>query len=337
MIAPRFNWRKVWVGFVLAASAWAGGPAPSPSAGRPVPSPSAAGKFGFYPIRLYELAPEKSLFSVDFYFWVSVPAGTFSESKLPTFEAANGEKLDCESIEYNPVEKGGTQTYWYRCRSKFYHTFNFALYPFDTQTLHIKLESPDKPLNEFRFEVMPASHLTPPKDGETRSGMKVLPEVSGWLVSGVRIYTDTNTYQTDWGFPRRADMSTYSQAVLEIRLRHRWAIPLLALLGPNLLSALLAALVAGSKHEVPGRMQALLGIIAAIAAQHYAFMTNAPGVSILRFAHIYFGITYAVLGLCVWFGLAQTRPLPDRYVWRWVLCHVGLTAAALLLQLALRT
>jgi hypothetical protein len=324
------------VGLLLALVSQTAAPPDSPV--EPATSVSTQPKmarFSFYPIRLYDLSPQAGVFSADFYFWLSLPkkpiVKTISNSESaaappPKIESANGEELECEVVEYDPPTSQDTQTFWYRCRSRFYHSFNFAFYPFDEQRLTIRLESPEYSKADFAFEVMrSASHIGECPDASCLLKSDAYPSVSGWEVSSATVHSDLHTYATDWGFASYKSLRDYSQAVLEIRLLHRPAVPLLALIGPNILVFLLALFLAGSDQERMGRMQALLGVIAAAATQHYAFMSNAPGESILSFAQGYFLITYALIGLASWFILTRDQPLPRTYQWRWFAVYAVLT------------
>jgi hypothetical protein len=291
------------------------------------PSICVTGKFGFYPVLVYEVAPEKSLFAADFYFWVSVP----KDAEKPALEAANGTRLESEVVLYNPNTNALEDTYWYRFRSQFYHSFDFSLYPFDRQVLQVKIERPDKPLDDFRFELKRASHLVF-DDPSTARHISGYPKVSGWEISSVRSLERTNTYHTDWGFTKPPDLSRYSQAILEIQMEHRWAVPLLALLCPNILIMLFGVLIAGAHKGDIASLQALLGLLGVAAAQHFAFINGAPGVAMLQFAQTYYYITYLGLTLCFWHVLTKTTPLSRPLVAIWFFLHLGVTLVVLMIQ-----
>ncbi|MGH9238075.1 MAG: hypothetical protein ACRD3G_08550 [Vicinamibacterales bacterium] len=304
----------------------------------PAAPPHKTARFSFYPIRLYDLSPQAGVFAADFYVWLSFRKGEWGSAaadSVPKLEAANGEELQCEVVEYDSPESPDTQTFWYRCRSKFYHSFDFTFYPFDEQTLNIELENPAYPQAQFSFTVMtPASHLEECRAEPCLLKSAAYPSVSGWEIASAEVRTRNHHYNTDWGFPKDRNMSDYSQAILQIRLLHRWGVPLLALLGPNLLVALLATSLAGSAQEKSGRMQALLGVIAAAAAQHYSFLNNAPGDSAISFAQLYFLITYALLALAGWFILTRDTPLPPKYQARWFFGYGILQAVCLVMHIA---
>jgi hypothetical protein len=256
-------------------------------------------KFGFYPLRLYGFSPKDGVLEADFYFWLSVPKGKYATEKDVPIEAANGESLHCDGYLYNPTGSDPkVDWFWFRCRSKFYHSYESALYPFDVQRVRIEIENSKEPLGNFKFSLAPAKNFKV-RDGESVLTAQSFPAVAEYRVVSGALSAETHNYQTDWGI-QTEDLSVYSRATMTLELHHSAPILLLSLTFPGPLFAFLAWLIGKSKQDLTAKVQAQLGTLAATAAQHYAFLTSVQSPSIFQFAHLYFVITYAVIGALIW-------------------------------------
>ncbi len=260
--------------------------------------------FGFYPIRIYDLDPQAGTFAADFYFWTELPGlqplpgGDFEGASLDT---SNGEALQCQSIFYQPTK--ASPTFWYRCRSRFYHSFDFKEYPYDEHKLAVRIEVADRPESEFRFVLKELSNYSQLSDGgaQLHLGSVGTVMVDGWDLKAVNVGTSSHDYKTDWGFKDDTSASVYSSATMYITVARKPAEPMALLLTTNLCLVLLGFAVYRVRFSDQGtRLTSAFAILGAAGANHYGYITTGPASSgSLRYSDLLFLAVYLWLSVIV--------------------------------------
>ncbi len=176
---------------------------------------------GAYVADVMALDFAKHTYTADFYLWFrwSNPDIDPSES----FEFVNsweqwGHTLD-RSYEEPDVLPNGDLYQVVHVQGGFHQPFPLRSYPFDQQTISIRIEDTESETDAMVYR----------SDGATLDREVVLP---GFDVGEPRIAVDVHEYPTNFGDPRLADDSIYSRATIEIPMRRPVLRHIVKVLGP---------------------------------------------------------------------------------------------------------
>lgn len=160
-------------------------------------------KTGIYIVSLYDLNPNDSTFSSDFWIWFN--------HKLPDADMIKSVELKNAKEYTKLVTDTGTikDIIWSteKVKAKLFHEWSIANFPFDSHRLKIIIEEGLKDSDELIFE--------PDKENS-----KVSKEVNldGWKITGFEIEKTTVEYDSTFGDPEGKDGSTYTGLVATISI-----------------------------------------------------------------------------------------------------------------------
>jgi hypothetical protein len=163
-------------------------------------------RMGAYVQSLSDIDPAAGTFDADVWLWSLCPDQTIDP--LKSLEVVNS--VDVESSMDSTQEKDNQWWSNRKIAGKFRQDFAVSNFPFDKQTLVIRLEEGGQ--NDSRS-------LKYIADG---AGSKLDPNISlrNWAVTSFRIIASENTYPTSYGDPSLPDgESTYPRLDLEIGLQ----------------------------------------------------------------------------------------------------------------------
>lgn len=165
-------------------------------------------RMGAYVQSLSDIDPAAGTFDADIWLWSVCPDQTIEP--LKSLEVVNG--LDVESSMDSTQEKD--QQWWSnrKIAGKFRQDFAVSNFPFDNQTLVIRLEEGGQ--NDSRSLKYVADN----------SGSKLDPDISlrNWTATSFRVVASDTTYPTSYGDPSLPDgESTYPRLDLEVGLQQK--------------------------------------------------------------------------------------------------------------------
>jgi hypothetical protein len=161
---------------------------------------------GAFVTSLSDINPDDGSFRIVFYAWFNDPAGQFDIERHLTIDARTA-SIGAVSRETSP--SGGSYTYA-RIEAQAPHEFDFRRFPFDAQTLRLRME-PSEDAETLRFV---------PDVAETGASPDLA--LRGWQIGQIRISVEDRTYESDFGYWAADDRDVYSTVVLEIDItRHR--------------------------------------------------------------------------------------------------------------------
>lgn len=144
----------------------------------------------------------------DATFWLWTLTNSEDVNPLGDIIFPNAKEIRDSSIETVPTAKGIWITR--KVRGTFRHAWNMTNFPFDSQTLTIRLESSGLDYSRLRFVDDGITSIVDPKI--------VIP---GWMVQGASLYADKVTYHSNFGDPRLPKNTevTYTAADVSITLK----------------------------------------------------------------------------------------------------------------------
>ena len=246
-------------------------------------------KAGVYFLDVSGVDMKESVFTVDFYLWM-----TWSSDAADScdFELQNADTEDRKE-SYKEV-KGNLHYVVYRIKGRLKGQFELQKYPFDTQQLPLHLESPGHAAREVVFEPEPTNSI---EAGLPFRGLDPQVRVAGWQVSKIDFSSSIHRYQTRFGYPfsdeNEQDYSRLSYVITAKRLAWpyflRAFLPLLIVVG----CACLLFLLAWEKVDV-ALGSAITALLAAIAL-HLVEAGSLPSVGYLVALDKFFIWSYAVV------------------------------------------
>ena len=160
---------------------------------------------GAYVSSLSDIRPDDGSYRVVLFAWFNDPAGRFDATRDLYVNARTSSVTE---IDRETTPGGGSYSY-VRIDALVSDEFAFQHFPFDRQTLTLRLE-PEESTDTLRFV----------PDAEDTGASPDL-QLIGWQLEGVRIGVEERTYESDFGYWTGAG-APYSQVVLSIDVaRHR--------------------------------------------------------------------------------------------------------------------
>jgi hypothetical protein len=218
-------------------------------------------KVGVYFLDVSNVDMKESLFSVDFYLWMTWHSDAADSCDFELQNADSEERKE----SYKEV-KGDLHYVVYRIKGRLKGQFELQRYPFDTQTLPLHLESPGHAAREVLFE---AEAMNEVEKALPFRGLDRQVRVAGWQVKQIQFVSSLHRYDTRFGYPfgdedNEQDYSRLSYTITAERLAWpyflRAFLPLLIVVG----CACLLFLLSWEKVDV-AMGSAITALLAAIA------------------------------------------------------------------------
>lgn len=147
---------------------------------------------------------KQGTYVLDFYLVLKWDPATAPHNFTPGgFEFANGRATSRE-LQYDVVDNAtGQRSLWYRIQASLFSEPRFDAYPFDAQTVEVRIED----------KVYPESQLVyrPNLDA---SGLDDDFQAAGWEVKGWEFHNVTNTYSFDEPYSQARFVATLQRSVL---------------------------------------------------------------------------------------------------------------------------
>jgi hypothetical protein len=247
-------------------------------------------KAGVYFLDVSGVDMKDSVFTVDFYLWMTWNSDAADSCD---FELQNADTEDRKE-SYKEV-KGNLHYVVYRIKGRLKGQFELQKYPFDTQLLPLHLESPGHAAREVVFEAEPTNSA---EAGLPFRGLDRQVHVAGWQVTKIEFASSLHRYETRFGYPfgdeeNEQDYSRLSYVITAKRLAWpyflRAFLPLLIVVG----CACLLFLLAWEKVDV-ALGSAITALLAAIAL-HLVEAGSLPSVGYLVALDKFFIWSYGVV------------------------------------------
>lgn len=156
---------------------------------------------GAFVTGLRDINSNDGSFRIAFYAWFNDPAGSFDINR-DLWVVGNSVRIDEVETEPNPA--GGSYTFA-RIETQVDQEFDFRHFPFDRQSLIVRLES---------VEGVDGLRFIPDPDGARISEYL---HMAGWKVQGVDLRTAEHVYDTDFGYWTDPD-TAFSQIELAVNI-----------------------------------------------------------------------------------------------------------------------
>jgi hypothetical protein len=288
-------------------------------------------KAGFYLISLHDFNFRDKEYTARFWLWLF-----YKDKKLDfenTLDIPNAKEFEKQSVLLDSlVDEKGEKVYWLqmKVRAVMKQSWRVRDYPFDTQTLEIKLENSKFDDTSLKFATNRAEY------GDIFDNREV---IDGWEILSCEDSVVHNIYGTNFGDPelrakgwRRSD---YSQLRLRILLRRdAWSLFLKIFIGMYVAVAISMVSFFLNPRFVEPRFALPVGSLFATVGNKYVIDSLLPETTEFTLVDLLhsssFGFIFVVLAISAWslFRLKRTNNLRRA---RLLDFYAGLTALGIYL------
>jgi len=239
----------------------------------------------------------KSTFNADFYLWFRAPASSNFNPRQVFFERALRHVHLGQPVARN--DNHGRRYIAFRTDANFNADFNFRRFPFDSQTLAIRLRPKDKQANLVK--------LVPDRIGMNSDGRvsnsNVLNHSHAWRLSNIRVFADTDSTQSSLGNPallqsHRKSHIDFSRLNILVHVKRQATSYVLSNLAPLFFVMLLGYTMLYVPVEGPPFTARInLGVLALLTTVSFSMKTSRelPDVSYLTLLDFLYFAVYILL------------------------------------------
>lgn len=172
---------------LLSITAWAKKD-PLPEAD--IPASARRVEVGVFLMNIYDLSPASNSFYADFYLWARWRGEDFDPLRGLSFSnlVEKGSYSITPALGEPVVSADGVYYMNWRVEGRFFNAFKVDQFPLDRQTLALRLENDEFPLDQLVYVPMPAE-----------SGLSDDIELTGWNIERFETAMTRNVYNTTFG------------------------------------------------------------------------------------------------------------------------------------------
>lgn len=244
-------------------------------------------KIGAYLFSVYDLDFPANKLNVDFYLWYNAPKD--SMALLENLEIINSTDLT-KSYEMNE-KRGNIFFHSVRINTKIKQEWNVTDFPFDEQTIEIRIEDFDKDNSRMVFVADTAASKI---DKEVH--------IDGWKIKDFGIKIDNHTYETNYGDPDIPldEYSAFSRTTLHFTIEREGKGLFFKLFIGLFISVLISLLTFFiNPLDLDPRFGLSVGAIFAAIASQYVITSTLPQNERLTLVDILHDISFIYIFLCI--------------------------------------
>lgn len=244
-------------------------------------------KIGAYIFSVYDLDFPNNKINVDFYLWYNAPKD--SMALLENLEVINATETD-KSYEMNE-KRGKAFFHSVRINTKIKQEWNVTDFPFDEQTIEVKIEDFDKDNTKMIFIADTAA-----------SKIDKDVHVDGWTIKNFGIKIDDHLYETNYGDPDIPlnEYSSFSRATLYFTIERDGKGLFFKLFVGLFISVLISLLTFFiNPLDLDPRFGLSVGAIFAAIASQYVITSTLPQNERLTLVDVLHDISFIYIFLCI--------------------------------------